>query len=281
MKLRGRTSTKLSQSSGSTLSEMDSSPSQSPRKKQDATKQSKLATVQVRLSNTNSFTTYKNKNEHLSFEHTAVASQLGPDDISDDDEIWLCEVPNGIDTKELVGKTIKLGGTSKSISTSNGDQIECISEIQKDDDGIVGETVSLVLQDSDTKLSIKNVTVNGRVSFRQKIVDNPQQHIEIDDNISYKAGTDFPKNLKIRHPLHGFQYNTIIDLAASVKEKLVEMRQQKVALKNEQKQSVVKAEKVSPKKKKRKAESNDEDESNDTKRAKIEEPEDLAWIRQL
>lgn len=286
MKQKGKSSIKLSQSSDGNLSEMDSSPSKSPRKKQDTTKQSKLATVQVRLSNTNSFTTYKNKNEHLTFEHTAVASQFRPEDISDDDEIWMCEIPNSIDTNELIGKTIKLGGTSKSISTSNGSQIECVSDIQKDDDGIVGETVSLVLQQSDSKLSIKNVKANGRITFRHKIDDNPEQHLEIEDNIPYKAGTDFPKNLRIRHPLYGFQYNDFVDLDAKVQEKLLGIRQHKITLKDEPQHNVVKAEQITPKKmKKRKAESNDEDEPIDTKRSKIKEPhaesEDLAWIRKL
>lgn len=282
-----KSSAKLSQSSGDILNAMNSS----HKKPNNTGTSNKAASVQVRLHNTDSFTTYRNKYDHLAIDQMALATHFEPDDIDDDDDIWLCEVPNGIDVNEFIGKSIKLGGTSKTISTSDGGHFECVSEVQKNGDGIVGnDSMSIVLQNHDAKLSIKNVKVQGRLTFRHKLDDDASDELQIDDNIAYKAGTEFPKNLRVRHPLYGFQYDQYIDLDAAVKQKFQDIRDGNDKAENEPTVIAVKAEKQTPTKaKKRKVtdvDGVDGGDAGDTKRAKINVEaesiaEDLAWIRQI
>lgn len=245
--------------------------------------------VQVRLQNTDSFTTYRKKNEHLTIERSALPAQFGLDHIDDDDEIWLCDIPHGIDVKQLIGKSIKLGGTSKTIATSDGNQLECVSEVRKCDEGADSERISLVVQDTNARLSIRNVDVHGRITFRHKLDGDAQQPLEIEDNIEYKAGTDFPTGLRVRHPLYGFQFDRFIELDGKVQRRLNHIRDN-IRCESAPKQVVVKAEpEPSKKTKKRKAVSVDEaadDVDSAAKRPKIKaEPEamapDLDWIRQI
>lgn len=277
---------KLSQSSGDISSAMDPP----ERKPKIGGTPNKAANIQVRLHNTDSFTTYRNKNEHLAIDRMALSTHFETDDIDDDDDIWLCELPNGIDVNEFIGKSIKLGGNSKTISTSSGGHYECVSEVAKNEDGIsAADSMSIVLQDRDAKLSMKNVKLQGRLTFRHKLNGDALEPLHIDNNIAYKAGTEFPQNLRVRHPLYGFQYDQCIDLDAVVRQKLHNIRNENINTENEPKVIAVKVEEQTPTKaKKRKvADIGGVDSgAGDTKRAKIKVEaesiaEDLAWIRQI
>lgn len=262
--------------------------SDSPKKKHKSQdiKPSKSANIQVRVHNTDSFTTYRNKNEHLTIDQTALPVQYGAEHIADDDEVWLCEIPHDIDVKQLVGKTIRLGGTSKTIHTTDGQHLECVSEVQKsDNEADKVNRLSLVVQNTNAQLSIRNVDVLGRLTFRQKLADNTQEPIEIENNISYKAGTDFPTNLRVRHPLHGFQFDKFVELNETVKQKLKDSSNN-VESEDESKKIVVKTEKETPKKTRKRKASNHSDDGDDVKRPKIKTEidtatQDLDWIRQI
>lgn len=280
-------------SRGSSHISSSSSELDSPKKKHKShdTKPDKSTNVQVRVHNTDSFTTYHNKNEHLTIDQTALPTQFGAERIPDDAEVWLCEIPHGIDVKELIGKSIKLGGTSKTISTQDGQQLECVSEVQKiDGESNKTDRLSLVVQDANARLSIKNVEVHGRLSFRQKLADDTKEPLEIEDNISYKAGTDFPTELRVRHPLYGFQFDQFIELDEKVKQKLSDIANDNTKSLDAPERIAVKTERDTPiKRKKRKASTDDEDcvdASAAVKRPKIKSEtetatQDLDWIRQI
>lgn len=280
---RKKKSKKSSSSSESSSSENEIQQRSSPSKHNQ---KNKTANIKVRLQNTDTFAMYRNKNQHLSIEQMEIPSNFLPSELDEDDDIWLCEIPNVVNVNELIGKTIKLGG-SKTFSTTDGIQIECASEKYDDSNKVYQNTLSMAIKNDDSQFSMKNVKALGRLTFRQKPNEHAYDITEDVETISYKAGTTFPKDIRIRHPLHGHQFEKHIDLNETIKQKLKDVRGKsnqkhtKIKIKKEKETNSTSVETTSKKSKKRKADESD-GHSVEAKKIKMENvDEDLAWINQL
>lgn len=280
---KSKKSKKLSSSSESSSSENEIQYKASPSKQN---KKNNTANIKVRLQNTDTFAMYRNKNQHLSIEQMEIPSNFLPSEIDEDDDIWLCEIPNVVNVNELIGKTIKLGG-SKTLTTSDGIHVECASEKYDDSNNVYQNTLSMAIKNSDSQFSMTNVKALGRLTFRQKLNEYAYNMNDDAAQISYKAGTTFPKDIHIRHPLHGHQFEKHIDLNEAIKQKLKDaqgkssQKHTKLKLKKEKEINCTSVEAPNKKSKKRKADTNVEH-SVEAKKIKTENvDEDLAWIKQL
>ncbi|XP_055323665.1 uncharacterized protein LOC129578709 [Sitodiplosis mosellana] len=245
------------------------------------------ANVTVRLENADSLAKYRNKYPHIQIENPKTTTNFAADEISDDDEIWLFDVPATIDVKKLIGKSIKLGSKKSTIKTDD-DEIEYNStKIDKDD---YQNTLSVVFQNKDAQFSIKNIKPVGRVQFHQKI-DDTDEPVELTPSGRHPC-TIFPENLKVRHPLLGHQFEDKIKLSKTIKEKLMEAKTvseqeslPSVRAKQEKEENRTSSQ-ISPKKsKKRKAESADDTVAQKKLKEDIKmengHDDDLAMIKQI
>lgn len=248
--------------------------------------------VTVRLQNTDMFSKYKNKNPHLVIEQPKTTSNCLASEISDDDEIWLCEIPNVFDVNEMVGKTIKLGSKKCFVKTENG-KIECASEKYESNE-VYENSVSVAFQNEGSQFIMKNIKPTGRLTFRSRandLVDNP---LENAPQVKPHKCTIFPDNIIVRHPLHGHQFEDRINVNRSVQEKLknaeeasmqktttVQVKKEKGIAEQPNELTVSKPKKS----KKRKADAQSHSESEPAKKSKIEikveNDDDLSWIKSI
>lgn len=260
-------------SDSSTSEEIQSSPKKTKNQSNN---------ISVRLQNTDMFTKYKNKNAHIIIEPPKTTSNCLPIDLSDDDEIWLCEIPSIVNVNELVGKSIKLGSKKCFVKTDGG-QIECASE--KYESHIVYEnSMSLAMQDNDGKFTIKNLKPIGRLTFRAKadeLLDNPLENAPA---VKPHQCTLFPENIVMRHPLHGRQFEDRIKLKKTIQKQLKHAQDasmQKLPIKQENTDEAISTVKKS---KKRKADTQETAEIEAKKiktEIKVEHDDDLSWIKSL
>lgn len=168
----------------------------------------------VHLRNADMFAKYREKNPHIAFQKPQTTSNFTPDELSDSDEVWIFEVPNNIDPMGLVDQTVKLGSRRSALKLNDAANYECVSE--KYD---APKVVSLVCQKKNAQLAVKNVRPIGRVVVRQKLGASLDVPIDLDEsNVNTKV--PMPKNLKVRHPIHGINYEDSIELSETIKDKL-------------------------------------------------------------
>lgn len=266
----------------------------SPRidRKPSANKSKTRSDVTVRLQNADMFSKYKNKNPHLVIEQPKSTSNCLASEISDDDEIWLCEIPNAFDVNEMVGKKIKLGSKKCFVKTENG-KIECALEKYESNE-VYQNSVSIAFQNNDSQFIIKNIKPAGRLTFRARakdLVDNP---LENAPPVKPHKCTIFPDNIIVRHPLHGHLFEDRINVKRSVQEKLknaeeasmhktttVEIKKEKDIAEQPNKLKVPKPKKSM----KRKVDSQSDSESEPAKKSrieiKVENDDDLSWIKSI
>lgn len=168
----------------------------------------------VHLRNADMFAKYREKNPHIAFQKSQTISNFTPDELSDNDEVWIFEVPNGIDPTTLVGQSVKLGSRRSALKLNDTDSYECVSE--KYDEP---KTVSLVCQKKNAQLAMKNTRPIGRVVLRQKLGASLEVPIDLDES-KMNVKVPMPTNLKVRHPIHGANYEDSIILSETIKEKL-------------------------------------------------------------
>lgn len=168
----------------------------------------------VHLRNADMFAKYREMNPHIEFQKSQTTSNFTPDELSDSDEVWIFEVPNDIDPTALVGQTVKLGSRRSALKLNDVDNYECVSE--KYD---VPKTVSLVCQKKNSQLIVKNTRPVGRVVLRQKLAASFEVPIDSDES-KVNAKVPMPKNLKVRHPILGVNYEDSIELSETIREKL-------------------------------------------------------------
>lgn len=259
----------------------------SSKQKNESAKETQSG-ISVRLHNAEMLSKYRNKNPHINIENPKYSSNFSPSEINDDDDVWLFEVPNNVDVSELVGKSVKLGSKSCFIKTENN-PIECVSERYDDPEQNIK---SLICQKSNSQLKIKNVRPVGRVMLRTNVTKTlAEAPIEFDER-AFSKNVAYPANLKVRHPLHGFQFEDSVNLSATIKHRLSSAQQvssmatTRSRIKQEPVDDRIKSE-VSPKKsKKRKADTHDDsiviEHKKSKKTIKAENTnDDLAWISQL
>lgn len=218
----------------------------------------KQANVTVRLENADMLAKYRKKNPHIQIVNPTTTTNFAADEISDDDEIWLFDVPASIDVSKFVGKSIKFGSKKSTIKTDDG-EIEYNSTKFDSSNGVYQNTLSVAFQNKDAQFSIKNIKPVGQLMFHKKI-DTTEEPIELTPSGRHEC-TVFPENLKVRHPLLGHQFEDKIKVSKEIKKKLIEAKtaseqsRRSVRMKQEKEEDVTSS-KTSPKKsKKRKAES--------------------------
>lgn len=237
------------------------------------------ANVTVRLENADMLTKYRQKNPHIKIIPPKTTTNFASDEISDDDEIWICDVPDSIDINKLLGKSIKLGSKKSTIETDDG-AIEYSSSKYESSNGIYQNTLSVVFQDKDSTFSIKNIKPLGRMSFYKKL-NHSEEPLELQP-AGRPECTLFPENLVQRHPLFGRHFDDKINVNEKVKRKLSEAQtastQPCIEVKQEAEES------PSKRRKKRKGETADNSISHKKPKLEIKteaEDDDLNRIKQI
>lgn len=204
----------------------DSNDSEEPKPKKSKTKSKKddnnskaEPNFNVRLQNTGMLTNYRNKNQHIQIENVNLSSNCTENDIESDDEIWICEIPTTINVNSLVGKSIKLGNKRCSIKTQHT-EIECESSKFADASGAYENTLSMVFQNNDSQLSMKNIKPMGRIAIHEKVIDSEPQ-IELTPSDQHEC-TIYPDSLVVRHPLFGRHFKKEVNINKKIREKLSE-----------------------------------------------------------
>ncbi|XP_043790628.1 uncharacterized protein LOC122713883 isoform X1 [Apis laboriosa] len=131
--------------------------------------------------------------ENLIVETTDSTFNL--DDLSDNEDIWIMDIPTTIDPKELKGQTLIFGEKSK---FKVNDEKYCAVNQE------VKCNVTCVLHTGKVKSQYKTVNLKptGTITVRRKLSSIPKtKPIQIEN-----CSVPFPKNLKIRHPLFGVSY---------------------------------------------------------------------------
>lgn len=215
---RKRSHRKVESNSGSSSSDDAPAPTDHQSKKEKAKRKVSESfedgDLTVHLRNADMFAKYREKNPHIAFKNPRTTSNFTPDELSDSDEVWIFEMPNDINPTELIGQTVKLGSRRSALKLSDAGNFECVSE--KYDEP---KSVSLVCQKKNSQLTVKNTRPIGRVVLRQKLPASLDIQYDLDES-KVNAKVPMPKNLKIRHPIHGVSYAKSIELSESIKEKL-------------------------------------------------------------
>lgn len=240
------------------------------------------ANVTVRMENADMLSKYRQKNPHIKIMAPQTTTNFASDEISDDDEIWICDVPESIDINKLVGKSIKLGSKKSTIETDDG--AIGYSSSKYESDSIYQNTLSVVFQENDSTLKIKNIKPVGRMAFYQKL-NHSEEPIELQPTGRHEC-TLFPENLVPRHPLFGRKFDDKISLNETIKSKLSEAQvaslQPTVRVKQEKDETNI----HSPSKKPKKRKGETVDNSISHKKLKVEiktetEDDDLNRIKQI
>ncbi|XP_046585850.1 uncharacterized protein LOC107226779 [Neodiprion lecontei] len=137
------------------------------------------------------------RQESLIEDYSKVSFALN--DLSDDDEIFIMDVPKTVNPKELKGQKIRLWGKNK-LQIANQ-----LYETYEEDP----TNISCVFSIDGEQCSYKavNLTPVGCMRVRQKLPKS--LHIEMAS--VEKITVPFPENLKVRHPLFGAAYEDKIN----------------------------------------------------------------------
>lgn len=125
----------------------------------------------------------------------SIDSTFSLDDLSDNEDIWIMDIPRTIDPKELKGQTLLFGEKSKFKVKEErycavNHEIKC--------------SVTCVLNTGKVKSKYKTVNIKptGTITVRRKLSSiSKTKPMQIEN-----CGVPFPKNLRTRHPLFGVSY---------------------------------------------------------------------------
>lgn len=215
-------------------------------------------------------------------------------DIGPDDEVWLLQCPKTIDIDALINRKIKIPGKT------HHEHIESVAEGYSKQQNVTLATTS------NRGYTIKTVPVSGRIFIRERLKIQNLDETQNESLTNPNKGSErikFPDDLKIRHPLHGADYEDKIEVKPAVAERLkqatrtsskvkkqkrnrsgVERRTVEVARikQEENNEVVVKKEK---KRKRKHEDSAEEDSTHKSKKIKtaenVDHKEELEWIKQL
>ncbi|XP_012235223.1 uncharacterized protein [Linepithema humile] len=121
-----------------------------------------------------------------------ISSTFNLEDISDNEDIWIMDLPRSIDSQELCGQVITLEDKSK-FRIKN--ERYCIVAHKMD------HHITCVLNTKTKTSEYKTVNIKptGSLTMRKKLSGTP----EMKPMPVEKSGMQFPDNLKTRHPLLG------------------------------------------------------------------------------
>lgn len=195
----------------------------------------KQSNIKVRLQNTDMLTKYRNKNEHIHIEHAKSIPNFIESELSEEDEVWICEIPNSTDVNELIGKSVKLGHKRCSIKIEQA-EMECVSSKFKDMPSVHDNVQSVVLQNKNSQLFMKNLKPVGRLTVHEKIAEmEPSTDV---GTTSRHECTVFPDMLVVRHPIFGRYFEDKINVTDEIKRTLSDKPYQNVGLKIQVKQEL-------------------------------------------
>ncbi|XP_046824352.1 uncharacterized protein LOC124426567 [Vespa crabro] len=130
------------------------------------------------------------KEETLTME--SASSCFNFDDISDNEDIWIMDIPKTIDPQKLIGQTLVLGDKSK---FRIGEEKYCaVKRDLKQDITCVFGTGKI-----NSQYKAVNIKPAGSITIRRKLSSVPKIKPILLENL----GVPFPENLKTRHPLLG------------------------------------------------------------------------------
>lgn len=280
-KRKSKSKRKRSSSSDDGSPERKSPPKKSPKKNMSWSAQTTSdPDVTVHLRNADMFSRYRTRNPHIAISRpNTTTSNFLPSQLTEDDEVWLFEVPNDINVNDLAGQSFKLGSKSSTLQTENF-AVECATEKYSD---LKSET--LICQDKNAQLVVKNITPVGRVILRKKIEDNTDVPLDSKD-FTFRTKVPFPSNLKVRHPIHGANFEDSIDLDESTRGRLQQaqsatMHKLKKRVKQEPDADDYDGSASPLKKRKRHYTEIEDTIANTIKTENINDNEELAWISQI
>lgn len=250
----------------------------------------------VRLKNADIFAKYQNKNSNISIDKSKCVPAFVAEELSDDDEIWIGEVPCSIDLSNLIGQTIKLGSKQSILKAESENAIECVSDTCN-----TPIVTSLVCAKKNGQLVMRNMQTAGYFFLRKRAED--PVNVSLDRFVQSEGRPDFPNGLKVRHPLHGIGYKELVTIDERTKEKLnaahmpssVKKSRKRKTTEVEAKPEIESTKSISKSKSKHKKDKyehrvdEDEEEIVESKPKKIkteipdvkEEVSDLAWIKNI
>lgn len=204
-------------SSGSSVSEGQESNEYKEKKLKTAS--DRQSNITVRLQNTDMLTKYRTKNQHIHIENSKSDSSFLENEINEEDELWICEIPNSTDVNELIGKSVKLGNKKFLIKTEQA-ELECVSSKFENIPGVYENVLSVAFQNNRSRFSMKNVKPVGRLIIHEKIAElEPSTNLTPSDQ---NESTLFPNISVVRHPLFGVHFKEKIEVNDRVRKKLTE-----------------------------------------------------------
>ncbi|XP_066586792.1 uncharacterized protein [Prorops nasuta] len=126
-------------------------------------------------------------------------STFNLEELSDNEEFWLMDIPKTVDPKQLKEQSIALGSKSKfkvkdekyyTANCSNKFNITCIFKTGK----------------REPRFKTVNIKPEGSIVLRKKLSNMPK----VKPTSVISASVPFPQNLKPRHPLFGVVYDDIV-----------------------------------------------------------------------
>ncbi|XP_015602689.1 uncharacterized protein LOC107271335 [Cephus cinctus] len=133
------------------------------------------------------------RNENLAVDSTE--STYGLEDLSDNEEIWLMNIPRTINPRELENQSLYLGDRSKfRIGEERYYAVNCEAP----------DSLTCVFNTSKPRKSYKTVNLKmaGTITVRRKLPGV----LKIKPEPEERSKVPFPKNIKKRHPLFGACY---------------------------------------------------------------------------
>lgn len=129
--------------------------------------------------------------------------------ISDDDEIWLMQCPKGADISLLTGQKIKLPGRS------NHEQFETVATEYI-------EPISHAFGHKSKKAhnAIKIVPIRGSILMRNRLKAMPPP--DATEVLVSPVKVPMPTGIKERHPLHGVDFASRLEICPQIAERLKE-----------------------------------------------------------
>lgn len=130
----------------------------------------------------------------LSIDPTASSFTL--EDVDDDDELWLVDLPKTLNPHELAEQTLFFNDKTK--IKIGDDRYTAVSETIDDNDINISFTSVFSTGKPEKPYKTVNIKPTGRLVIKKKL-SNSCKRIATDE-VDYCAVVPFPENLKIRHP---------------------------------------------------------------------------------
>lgn len=127
--------------------------------------------------------------------------------IKTEDEVWLFQCPQSVDVEKLVGNKLKLNSHQNLVNADATSKFEYHSESP------VNQFYTVISKSED---KIKHEAFSFKAAGVVRIQHEIPELVHCDLVEAVKVNVPYPQNLKIRHPLLGFQFEDKSTLSKSV-----------------------------------------------------------------